>query len=228
MKRSVILLVMMFVAVAVWAEGDFNAVMRFPPVKLVNAAGYYMLEDGPRQHANIQVSISEDDEAGWLVTVTCEGVTLYRDSVTITGNDVHFVDANFDGYVDIMVGPATARNYSALLVWNPELQRFEEVKNEDLFNGYFAIDPYRRQWVSCSTSSYCSTFFSIMKWRDGTLVTTESLVAISDSSCYSTYGVRAPYTIFNGAAPASNIKREVSKRSALPKVWRDIISMFEN
>ena len=73
-------------------------------------------------------------------------------------------DANFDGYYDIFIGPATSRNYSNLYLWDTKKQWFYHAVSPDNLNGHFILNPARKQWVSAGSSSYCSMYYTIFRF----------------------------------------------------------------
>lgn len=210
------------------AKGYDNA-LKAPKPK-VDAKGYFSLQDCPRSIPNVEVTTELEDDGRYLVNISINGVKMDKIYSNASTGDVRFVDGNFDGYYDILVGPATSRNYSMLYLWDIKNQFFYLANTTDDLNGYFLLNPARKQWVGRGSSSYCSLYYTIFKWEDGKEVDIESLIHISDSMVFHEYGVKKFYTVIKGGDfenVSRNLKMHTNKKSALSKVWLTIIAEFD-
>lgn len=208
-------------------KGLNNLVIAFKPK--VDANGYISLHDCPRLIDNVKVDVTSDESGDYLVAVSMAGKTMDTFRCESTGADVHFVDANFDGYYDFVVGPATSRNYSQLYLWDSIKQCYYHAQANDGLNGYMLLNPDKKQWVIRGSSSYCSLYYTIFKWEGGREVDIESLIAISDSMMFHEYGVQRYYTIIKGADfenISKNLKKQTNSKAKLPKYWKTIIDTF--
>lgn len=199
------------------------------PVK-TDKYGFYSVQNTPTSVAFIKAATQQNDDGTYTVNIY-RGRELSQSIVCeVTSGDLHYFDANFDGNLDIMVGPAESRNYNTILLWNDKLGEFEPMQGEPL-NGYFIVDPKRKQLLSIGSSSYCSMYYELMQWKGNKLVTVESLIDISDPIVYYEYGVSKHYTIIKGGDYSKikgNIKLQTNKWSSLPLEWRNRIDAYEN
>ena len=97
----------------------------------------------------------------------------------VTGDQVHFMDANFDGYVDIFVGPGADRNYSALFLWKPEQSTFVRAReNGDLqFNGNYRFHPSSQKVYYTGSGSFSSNHAVRLSWQNDELRSEETLTS---------------------------------------------------
>ena len=194
-----------------------------------DANGYYSLLDCPREHSNLQVKVTPSD-GDYDVNIYMLGKLLNSFKCSATGTDVRFVDANFDGYYDIFVGPASSRNYSQLYLWDPQKMNYYHAQSTDDLNGVFLLNPSKKQWVSRGSSSYCSMYYTIFSWKNGKEIDHETLVEITDPLAYPEYGVKKRYTIFSGDGSDTKTARkklDTNQKSKLPKEWRKIFDSYD-
>ena len=206
-----------------------NSVLRAPKPK-TNAQGFVNLLDCPRSIPNVKVDITTNEFGSYDVKVYLLGKLNDSFRCESTSDDVRFVDANFDGYYDIFIGPATSRNYSNLYLWDPQKMWFYKVVSKDNFNGYFLLNPAKKEWYSRGSSSYCSLYYERFYLDDDITVVTESLIDINDPKAHGEYGVRRRYTIIKGndyENIAANRKQETNRLRNLPKQWQTIINAFD-
>ena len=90
--------------------------------------GFFSVDDCPTTHDVLDVTLNEGEYAINLVLVSSDDLPMTTvpldEDYGVTQDVVHFLDANFDGKVDILVGPGSNRNYSVLLLWNDEKNDF--------------------------------------------------------------------------------------------------------
>ena len=99
----------------------------------------------------------------------------------------------------------------------------------DVLNGTILVNPSKKFLVSLGSGSYCSEYYTRYAWVGNRLVTTETLIEITDPKAYKEYGVNRRYTIVKGNNLdniAHNKKLETNKKSKLPVEWRSIIASF--
>jgi len=181
---------------------DNSNVMAAPTVP-VDADGLYTVEYCPTDHAALTVELHEGEYSIDQVIVKKNGKLLQAIPVSedddITRHVVHFLDANFDGNVDILVGPGCNREYSALFLWNPEENKFERatVDGFGVFNGDFYYEPERMAVYRHTSSSAFETTCTLMVWQGTDLKSEELFIQVSDESRYNDYGVTHHYTVRN-------------------------------
>lgn len=207
---------------------NLNSLVKAPKPK-VDANGYYSLLDCPRSIPKVKVNVAKNEFDYYTVKVFMADNLVDTFRCHSTSDDVRFVDANFDGYYDIFVGPATSRNYSHLYLWDTKKQFFYHVQTTDYFNGYILLNPAKKQLVSRGSSSYCSMYYTIFSLDDDKEVDHETLVEITDPQAYHEYGVKKRYSIFYGdGSDTKNARKksDTNKKSNLPIKWRKIINSF--
>lgn len=221
--RLVIIAVVAMISSMAWAQETF-------PVK-TDKYGFYSVQRTPTSVAFIKASTEENEDGSRTVNIY-RGRELAQSIVCdVTSGDLHFFDANFDGNLDIMVGPAESRNYSTILLWDDARGEFVAMEQSEPLNGYFMVDPKRKQLISIGSSSYCSMYYEVLQWKGKKLVAVESLIEISDPTAYGEYGVSRRYTIIKGnnfEKIKANLKSQVAKRSALPQQWRNRLNAYED
>lgn len=229
------LIVRLFVAALVCLSAstvdaqNYNSVLKAPKPK-TDDKGYYSLLDCPQSLPDVEVITQQNDNGSYAVKVLIKGQQVDTFTCESTSDDVRFVDANFDGYYDIFIGPATTRNYSHLYLWDTKKQWFYHAASSDNLNGHFILNPAKKQWVSAGSSSYCSMYYTIFRWDDDKEVDIESLIDISDPTAHKEYGVQRRYTVIRGGDfenITKNRKQHTNRKSALPIKWRTILNEFD-
>lgn len=221
--RLAIIAVVAMISTMAWAQETF-------PVK-TDKYGFYSVQSTPTSVAFIKAATEENENGSRTVNIY-RGRELAQSIVCdVTSGDLHFFDANFDGNLDIMVGPAESRNYSTILLWDDARGEFVAMEQSEPLNGYFMVDPKRKQLISVGSSSYCSMYYEVLQWKGKKLVAVESLIEISDPTAYGEYGVSRRYTIIKGnnfEKIKANLKSQVAKRSALPQLWKNRLNAYED
>ena len=207
---------------------NYNSILKARKPK-TDANGYYSLLDCPRSIPKVNVAVDKNEFDDYTVKVYIASNLVDTFRCQSTSDDVRFVDANFDGYYDIFIGPATSRNYSNLYLWDTKKQWFYHAVSPDNLNGHFILNPARKQWVSAGSSSYCSMYYTIFSWDDDKEMDIESLIEISDPTARGEYGVSRRYTVIKGGdfeKITPNRKMHTNKRSSLPRRWQIILKEF--
>ena len=165
--------------------------------------GTFTVADCPTTHETLEVKLLENDYRIVKVQIFAEGMLMQslpiREEDAITRNEVHFLDANFDGNVDILIGPGCNREYSALIMWDNEENCWARATNDgfSIFNGDFFYDPSRMAVYRRTSSSAAETTYTMMTWQGTDLQSEETFLIIGDRSCYDSYHVTHRYTIRN-------------------------------
>lgn len=194
--------------------------------------GYYSVLSCPTSPSYFSATTELNEDDGSYNVNIYHGRQLAQSiNCDVTGGELHFLDANFDGNLDIVVGPATARNYSTILLWSDAKQEFVETGLE--LNGYFLVNPKSKTWVEMSSNGASSTFYTIYGWKGSELEVTESLMVFSNPSEYADYGVTTKYTLIKGndyysTQSVGAVKKRTNQLSKLPKQWQQIIDSFDN
>lgn len=165
--------------------------------------GFFTVDDCPTTHDVLDVTLNEGEYAINLVLVSSDDLPMTTvpidEEYDVTQDVVHFLDANFDGKVDILVGPGTNRNYSVLLLWNDEKNDFVLASNDGfvVFNGYFFFDTKNQVVYRMTSASAFETICTKMVWMGTDLQSEVTFLQVSDPSCYDSYRVTDRYTIRN-------------------------------
>lgn len=218
------------IAIAVLGNATTSAQTSFQAK--VDKNGFYNVLDCPTSPSYFKATTEQNEDGSYNVNIYHGrqlAQTIKCDDVT--SGDLHFLDANFDGDLDIVVGPATARNYSTILLWSDKKNQF--VPTGIGLNGYFLVNPKAKIWVGISSDGASSTIYSKHIWRGNKFEVAESLMVFSDPSEYALYGVTTKYTLIKGDdyySPASVgcVKQRTNKRVKLPKEWQRILNSFDN
>ena len=225
MKLYLRLLVLAVVALA-----SVTATAQQAPTIATDKWGFYKVVDTPTSVGFIKASTEfDDDDGSWVVNIYRGREVAQFLKCDVTSGDLHYLDANFDGSIDIMVGPAESRNYSTILLWNDSKGEFVPIEQEPL-NGFFMVNPKQKLWLSAASSSYCSMYYEVMKWKGDRLVTVESLIEISDPTQHGEYGVQREYTIIKGGDfenIAANRTFHTNSSAKLPAAWQQRLKAYE-
>ena len=173
------------------------------PEIALDCDGMYTIDDCPTSHDVLQVVTHINDYLIDEVRIYADGMLMQsipiREEDAITRDVVHFLDANFDGNVDILIGPGTNREYSALILWDREENRFARATNDgfSVFNGDFFYDPARMAVYRRTSSCFAETTYTLMFWQGTDLQSEETFLMVGDPSYYDSYHVTHGYTIRN-------------------------------
>ena len=195
-----------------------------------DASGLIRLSQCPTTYDKMEVAVSEDNTT---VTITYDGQQLQTlsdpdDGFTATGEDnvIHFMDANFDGYVDIFIGPGESRTYSTLLIWDATAKQFKRVGSlgDPSFQNVM-LYPSNQFVFEGGSSSWCSDYFTRSIWEEGKLKTMEELVIVSDAEQYGEYEVENKYTLRDNQ---QKVILSTDDMSMLPDPWTSVVEKYEN
>ena len=140
---------------------------------------------------------------------------------------IHIVDYNFDGYLDILYGPACDRTCSTLFIWDKKQDKFvmsgkigEAQAQTPLFN-------YKEKAIyTTGTGGRGIEWWSKSKWVEGELKDIEHLSYLDVSRLESQDfdEVNTHYTLKDSL---NNILLEVNTVEELPQNWQIVISKYE-
>ena len=193
--------ILSFVAFAQSADEVPNP-LSVPQITL-DCDGMYTVEDCPTTHDVLEVVTRMGEYCVDQVRIYADGMLMQtlplREEDGVTHDMVHFLDANFDGFVDILIGPGTNREYSVLILWDREENRFARGTNDgfSVFNGDFFFDPARMAVYRRTSSCFAETTYTLMFWQGTDLQSEETFLMVSDPSYYESYHVTHGYTIRN-------------------------------
>jgi len=198
--------------------------MEAPKMKL-DEDGVFSLEECPTSFEGFEMIVHNPDEYPIrTIDLKKDGHIIYtwhfNDSTQFDGTDWQFLDANFDGYVDIHFGSTTARNYTALYLWDNDKQIFVRATDDgDIrFNGFYYFQPSKKLVFTTLPGSAFSGITRRMSWNGTNLCSEEELhyemlkyrLGGDQPSHYVVWDPKNQKIIFN--------TNDVSK---LPERWRE-------
>lgn len=208
MMRDVMITRLMFIVVAMVALATSKASaqqvnpLAVPSISL-DEYGLYTVENCPTTHDVLEVKFHDGENYIDRVDIYANGMLMQQISINekdaIMRKEVHFLDANFDGNVDILIGPGCNREYSTLIMWDREEDQFARASNDGftVFNGNFYYEPGRMAVYRMTSSSAFETTYTMMTWQGTDLQSEETFLQVFDPSYYDFYHVSHRYTIRN-------------------------------
>ncbi|MBR5117030.1 MAG: hypothetical protein IK100_00120 [Muribaculaceae bacterium] len=199
----------------------------------VDKNGYFNVLNAPQTNSKFKAE-SEENEDGSYTTKIYKGKKLLQTfNHEATSGEVRFIDMNFDGHVDLFVGPAASRTYNNIYLYNKKKDCFEPAFDAAVLNGYFLLNENKKHFVSLGSGGASSTFYQKFTWNGKKIEVAESMMEFSEPSEYADYGVSTKYTLFKGDdyyGPASVgcVEVRTNNLKDLPKEWQKIIDSFEN
>ena len=202
MKRYVVAALMLASTLVVVAQQDESVSnpLAVPAVQL-DEYGMFTVADCPTTHDVLEVKFHEGEYCIDRVYIYADGMLMQSVPISeqdaITRKVVHFLDANFDGNVDILIGPGCNREYSTLIVWDREENCFARATNDGftVFNGDFYYEPERMAVYRMTSSSAFETTYTLMTWQGTDLQSEELFLQVFDPSYYDFYHVKHRYTV---------------------------------
>ena len=222
--KSFITVIMALAAIASYAQTS----------KRVDANGYYNVISAPKINIKYRAQSTQNEDGSYTTKIYKGKKLLQTLKHETTSGEVRFIDMNFDGEVDLFVGPPAARNYSTIYLYNKKKGNFAPSQRE-LLNGYILVNDKKKNFVSMSSDGAISTYYQLYTWKGNKLVPSEGLMVFTDPNEYTNYGVQTKYTLLNG--PIDNyyspegvgcVRMRTNKLSKLPKQWQQIINSFDN
>ncbi len=208
-------------------ESQGNTAMKAPQIA-TDEAGLIDLQMCPKDYGSLSVSVSEDYTEAQVFS---EGKLMQTISdpdggLVATGDDtpVAYMDANFDGFVDIFIGPGESRTYSTLLLWNPVAQQFDRVGTlgDPAFQNIM-LHPSGKSVYEGGSASWCANVFFHYVWEDNRMKEVEELTVVNDSEQYGEYDVESRYTLKDGD---QNLILATDNVDKLPGVWKSVVEKY--
>ena len=183
-------------ALYAWQSGMFNknvaledtlAVDSTPtmaaPVIELNGDGMFSIDDCPTTYEGLEIVKHEGEYGLSSIDVMMNGKLLrsfsFTDDRNVTSDDIHFLDANFDGYVDFFVGPGSDRNYNAIFLWDPEQSNFVRGYEDGspILNGDYMFHPASQKVYFTGSGSFSSNHAVRLSWQNYNLQSEETLTS---------------------------------------------------
>ncbi len=200
------------------------------PVVTPDESGFIRLSQCPTAYDKMEVAFSDDNTT---VTITYDGQQIQtlsdaEDGLVATGDDVplHFMDANFDGFVDIFIGPGVSRTYSSLLVWDESEKQFKRIgRLGDPSYQNIMLYPSKKCVFEGGSNSWCNESFTRSIWEDGILKKVEELCVVSAVEQYGEYQVENKYTLRDGQQEDI---LSTDDMSTLPSPWGNFLVRYSS
>lgn len=196
------------------------------PVINLDANGMYTIDNCPTTYEGLEIEPHiSGGSLNSIVVKRCgeEMQTINVNSSyfeTIT-NVVHFLDANFDNYVDFMVGTGECEQSSALFLWSPEESKFVQA----LSDGSLSFTGGRDEGFNfCPKFQkvYCGGYSDVdiqylMSWVGNDLRIEEDFIQTFSKSMYYD-NINHRYTILNHKTQKAVFSSDDSKQ--IPERWK--------
>lgn len=198
--------------------------MKAPKIE-ADANGIITLAQCPTEYEGLKVNVTDDVMKATIYQGNQQLQTIAGDDEEPLATDgdksVHFMDANFDGYVDIFIGAGASRTYSTLILWNPATKQFQRlgVLGEPMLQN-FMLHPASKSVFEGGSASAFAYYFSRSIWENSTLKKVEELICVNDAEQYGEYEVNAPFTIRDGEG---NTIATFQKAGELPAQWKALV-----
>lgn len=217
-------------------------IMAAPEIK-VNEKGFFSIEDCPTTHEGLGIKFTFSYDETYKIVESIEiirdedvvlfihnynteesKICLYRESDEDV--PIHYLDANFDGYIDVYIGHVGQDSGgSELVLWNPEKESFERVLID--YEGSSCPVCLDDVLFSPSSKSLYSTGYGYegepkvkKEWQGNKLVSKEELVEIMTRSSYEMYDVTNRYTLRE--VNDGKVICSTDNPSQLPGEWQKI------
>lgn len=216
------------------SENSNNDLEMMAPQITADADGFIVLDQCPTQYPSIRIALEGEGSIlkakvykNDMLLQILEGEEEYDALATdiIDINDpknVHFMDINFDGYVDIFIGTSMSRTKSSVFLWNPTSGSFQQVAKDEMLQNII-LEPSSKSFYEGGSSSWCLTGFSRYKWAYYFIEELETLEIVSDASQYEDYNVTHEYTV---KTEEGEIVSETDNISELPEKWRAVYEIY--
>lgn len=204
-------------------EESVDTAMKAPQIA-ADMAGLIRLQDCPKSYKSLSVTVSDDYTEAKIFSdgELMQTISDPDGGLVATGDDtpVAYMDANFDGYVDIFIGPGESRTYSTLLLWDPDSQQFRRVGTlgDPAFQNIM-LHPSGKSLYEGGSMSAFGDYFCRYVWENGELKVVEELTIVYDPEQFGEYEVENVYTLKD-----ANKQTVLSTDDAvrLPGVWKDV------
>jgi hypothetical protein len=221
--KSILPIVMAIIALGCYAQTN----------KYVDINGYYNLMNAPQTNSKYKAQSTENEDGSYTTNIYNGKKLLQSFKHEATSGEVRFADMNFDGYVDLFVGPASSRTYNTIYLYNKKTGKFVPTQKEASLNGFFLVNDNKKHFVSLGSNGASSTIYSKYIWNGNKLEVSESLMVFSDPSEYTENGVTTKFTLIKGndyysLKSIGCVKLRTNKFNKLPKEWQIIIYSFDD
>ena len=164
------------------------------PIIELNADGMYTIDDCPTTYEGLTVEPKITNDGRLSSVIIKRGDEVLQAFNTNSShfenvkNVVHFLDANFDGFVDFMVGADESEQSSALFLWSAEDSKFVQAMSDGNLSftdaGYYGYSFHpQSQKVYCHGYSDYNIQY-LMSWIGNDLRVEEEFIQVFPPSMY--------------------------------------------
>ncbi len=245
MKRTVILLLTIAVALIIGDSIDakvkgkrrsnnrttqstklpasINELMRFTDKYSNRGSRFVHLAHCPTRNDYIKTIAKENED--WSVDVKIyinkQSFQRFKFEMTVPADviEIHYLDANFDGYTDIFVGKDQLYTHSGVYLWNPDIKCFEEA--DFRFIDVFFLDPANKLcyffYNDMNSDNYYKYYWEGRKMKCIEFVTIDYYENSDKGFDEYIIGTGDPY----GDKNTITIKYRTTDKKQLPQWWKD-------
>ena len=211
------------------AEESAASMYMMAPEIETDGAGLITLAQCPQTDEHLKV-VLKDDNAKAEIYYDGELMQTIVDSegtLVAAGGEipVRFLDANFDGQVDIFIGPGESRTYSTLLVWNADKKEFVRIGKlgEPSLQG-FMLEPATKSLYEGGSASWCMFIVTRSEWDGVSMKVKEKLYCISDPTQYESNGSSGKYSLRDENDDERQATEIVTE---LPGSWPKVVEIYD-
>lgn len=228
--KSVLPVIMALAALGCYAQSS----------KHVDANGYYNVLNAPQTNSKFRAQSTQNNDGSYTTNIYKGKKLLQVLKHEATSGDVRFIDMNFDGHVDIFLGPATVRANNFIYLYDKKKAKFTPAKlypaqkEGSTFSGCVLINEKKKHFVTMHTGDVSDSYFQLYTWKGNKPVAAEGLFLFNDPTKYELYGVETKYTFYGGPLDYYYSPEGVGCKCIrtndikdLPKEWQKILESFE-
>lgn len=207
-----------------------------------NSSELIALSDCPQKMDGFSVELSQNEDYVQTIKITKDGKMLQElkgegDDIFFQGSSmafknsmVYYVDANYDGDIDIYIGTGEDRSYNTLLLWNSDKKQFErygKIGEPSLMAPYFS--PSEKAIYECGSGGVFDFGYSKLIWEKGMLVKKESLneILFREGFDFDSYNEFNDYKRSKKYAILDSNSKPVLETNSideLPNRWAEIVT----
>lgn len=182
---------------------------------------FLFLSDCPEETNGLSATFEESEDV-LKISIYKDGKLLQIiENEPIYTQSICFVDANFDGDLDIYLGSGMDRDVNTLYLWNSNNNKFGEVNSGPYLSSPI-FSPLEKAIYTNGTDGENEIWNRKSMWVNGDLVETEKMIEIRDLDKYNKNAdekLNHKYTIFNSY---NGIIAEADNITDLPISWKNL------
>ena len=202
--------------------------MKAPDI-VPNANGFISLNQCPTSDPHLRVELNEEKTTATIYydNELIQTLTNEEDPLATDGDEklIHFIDANFDGFADILIGPCESRTYSTLLIWDDSTKQFFRLGTlgePSLQN--LKLHPSTKTLFEGGSNSWCCESYTRNIWKGGKIAVQEELIIVNEPEQYGEYEVSNQFTLRNANQEETASEASPTK---LPELWQGLINELD-